>query len=73
MNDRPETAFAREHEDEFVEMVTKKKRAEADSSLRIGKRELEQAQTRIRKLDEIIQHLYEDKLESKISDERLRS
>ena len=73
MNDHPETAFAREHEDEFVEMVTKKKRAEADRSLRDGKRELEQAQTRIRKLDEIIQHLYEDKLESKISDERLRS
>ena len=71
MNDHPETAFAREHEDEFVEMVTKKKRAEADRSLRDGKRELEQAQTRIRKLDEIIQHLYEDKLEGKISDERL--
>ena len=51
------TSFAREHEDEFVEMVTKKKRAEVDRSLRDGKRELEQAQTRIRKLDEIIQHL----------------
>ena len=64
------TSFAREHEDEFVEMVTKKKRAEVDRSLRDGKRELEQAQTRIRKLDEIIQHLYEDNLEGKISDER---
>lgn len=51
-------------------MVTKKKRAEADRSLRDGKREMEQAQTRIRKLDEIIQHLYEDNLEGKISDER---
>ena len=64
------TAFAREHEDEFVEMVTKKKRAEADRSLRDGKREMEQAQARSRKLDEIIQHLYEDNLEGKISDER---
>lgn len=64
------TSFAREHEDDFVEMVTKKKRAEADRSLRDGKREMEQAQTRIRKLDEIIQHLYEDNLEGKISDER---
>ena len=54
---RSVTSFAREHEDEFVEMVTKKKRAEVDRSLRDGKRELEQAQTRIRKLDEIIQHL----------------
>ena len=67
---RSVTAFAREHEDEFVEMVTKKKRAEVDRSLRDGKRELEQAQTRVRKLDEIIQHLYEDNLEGKISDER---
>lgn len=33
-------------------------------------REMEQAQARIRKLDEIIQHLYEDNLEGKISDER---
>lgn len=53
-----------------MEMVTKKKRAEADRSLRDGKREREQAQTRIRKLDEIIQHLYEDNLEGKISYER---
>lgn len=67
---RSVTAFARDHEDDFVEMVTKKKRTEADRSLREGKRELEQAQTRIRKLDEIIQHLYEDNLEGKISDER---
>lgn len=67
---RSVTAFAREHEDEFVEMVTKKKRAVVDRSLRDGKREMEQAQTRIRKLDEIIQHLYEDNLEGKISDER---
>lgn len=67
---RSVTAFAREHEDEFVEMVTKKKRDEVDCSLREGKRELEQAQARIGKLDDIIQHLYEDNLEGKISDER---
>ena len=67
---RSVTAFAREHEDEFVEMLTKKKRTEVDRSLRDGKREMEQAQARIRKLDEIIQHLYEDNLEGKISDER---
>lgn len=35
-----------------------------------GKRELEQAQARIQKLDEIIQRLYEDNVEGKISDER---
>lgn len=60
------TAFAREHEDEFVEMVTKKSLAELNKSQREGKRELEQAMQRISKLDKIIQRLYEDK----ISDER---
>ena len=64
------TAFARAHEADFVEMVMKKSQSELEKSLRDGKRELEQAQTRIRKLDEIIQKLYEDNLEGKISDER---
>lgn len=64
------TAYAREHEDDFIEMVTKKKKAEVERSLRDGKKEMEQAQARIHKLDGIIQHLYEDNLEGKISDER---
>lgn len=64
------TAFAREHEEEFLELVTKKCRADVDKTLRDSKRELEQAQARIKKLDEIIQRLYEDNIEGKISDER---
>ena len=64
------TAFAREHEDEFVELVAKKCRADVDKTLRDSKRELEQAQARIKKLDEIIQRLYEDNVQGKISDER---
>ena len=64
------TAFARDHEDEFVEMVTKKKKAEMNRSLRDSKRELEQAQARIHRLDDLIQHLYEDNVDGKISDER---
>lgn len=48
------TAYAREHEDDFVEMVTKKKKAEVERSLRDGKKEMEQAQARIHKLDGII-------------------
>ena len=51
-------------------MVTKKTRIELDKSMRDGKRELEQSQARIKKLDEIIQRLYEDNIEGKISDER---
>jgi hypothetical protein len=64
------TAFARDHEDEFVQMVTDKTRAEVNRSLRDDKRELEQAQVRAGKLDDIIQRLYEDNLDGKISDER---
>lgn len=64
------TAFARGHEDEFVQMVTDKTRAEVNRSLRDDKRELEQAQVRAGKLDDIIQRLYEDNLDGKISDER---
>jgi DNA invertase Pin-like site-specific DNA recombinase len=64
------TAFARDCEEEFVEMVTKKTRSELDKSMRDSRRELEQAQARIAKLDEIIQRLYEDNIEGKISDER---
>lgn len=62
--------YAQANEEEFVEMITKKSRAEVDRSLRDGKRELEQSQARIHKLDEIIQRLYEDNIEGKISDER---
>lgn len=64
------TAYARDHEADFVELITKKSQAELDRSLRDDKRELEQAQARIHKLDEIIQRLYEDNVEGKISDER---
>jgi site-specific DNA recombinase len=64
------TAFAKEHEAEFLEMVTNKTKVALDRSLRENKRELEQSTQRIRKLDEIIQRLYEDNLEGKITDER---
>lgn len=64
------TAFAREHESEFVEMVTKSKTREIDRSLRECRKEYEQARARISKLDTIVQRLYEDNIEGKISDER---
>ena len=67
---RSMTAYVREHEDEFVEMVTKLSKAETDKALRDKKRELEQAETRVHKLDTIIQRLYEDNVEGKISNER---
>lgn len=64
------TSFAREHEEEFIRLKTAQTRAALDKSLRDGKRELEQSQARIAKLDEIIQRLYEDNMSGKISDER---
>ncbi len=64
------TAYVREHEEEFVEMVTKLSKAETEKTLRDEKRKLEQAESRVHKLDTIIQRLYEDNVEGKISDER---
>lgn len=64
------TAFATNHEEEFVKLVTKKTQADLTRSLRDGKKELELSQARISKLDDIIQRLYEDNIEGKISDER---
>ena len=64
------TALAREHEDDFVKMVTQKSQADLNRSQRDGKKELEQTHQRIAKLDTIIQRLYEDNIEGKISDER---
>ena len=64
------SAYVRDHEAEFIELVTQKTQSELNRSMRDWKKELEQAQARIRKLDDIIQHLYEDKIEGTISDER---
>lgn len=64
------TAYARENEAEFIDMVTQSKTKEIDRSLRESRREYEQAKARIAKLDTIVQKLYEDNLEGKISDER---
>lgn len=67
---REVTAFAREHEDEFVEMVTKASSKNTEKALRESRKEYEQAKARIAKLDTIVQRLYEDNVEGKISDER---
>jgi len=63
-------AFVREREGEFVELLTKKNERDLNRQFRECSRELEQATQRITKLDSIIQRLYEDNLDGKISDER---
>ena len=64
------TAYAREHEDDFIRLVTKQSETEMNRQLRSSNRELTQAEERIGKLDGLIQRLYEDNVEGKISDER---
>ena len=64
------TAFAREHENEFVDLVMKKSEKELNQTLKTSHREFEQVKSRIRKLDTIVQRLYEDNLDGKITDER---
>ena len=64
------TAYAREHEGDFVQLVTRQSEKELSRQLRDSNRELEQAEARIGKLDVIMQRLYEDNVEGKISDER---
>lgn len=63
-------AFIGRHEDIFVRLATKQSKEEMNRSLRDGKRELEQATARMQKLDAIIQRLYEDNIDGKISDDR---
>lgn len=64
------TAYARKHESEFVALVTKQSEKELSRQLRDSHKELEQAKSIIIKLDTIVQRLYEDNLDGKISDER---
>ena len=51
-------------------MVSKSKAKEIERSLRESRREYDLAKVRIAKLDTIMQRLYEDNVEGKISDER---
>jgi tnpX site-specific recombinase family protein len=62
----------RENESEFVRLVIQTSEEEANWSLRRQKNKLEEAEARIKKLDEIIDHIYKDNLNGKISDESFK-
>lgn len=64
------TAYAREHEAEFIQLVTNTSEKALNRELRSSQKEYEQAKARITALDTIIQRLYEDNVVGKISDER---
>ena len=63
-------AFIRDRESEFVELLTKNNEKTLNKQLCDCTKEMEQSMQRIAKLDTIIQRLYEDNIEGKISDER---
>lgn len=62
--------YVKNHEDEFVQMVTKKAKKESASMVRIQEQELGKATKRITQIDTIIQKLYEDNVMGKISEDR---
>lgn len=64
------TTFAREHEGEFISLVTDTSEQDLERKLKDSSKEYEQAKARITALDNIIQKLYEDNVIGKISDER---
>jgi len=64
------TSYAREHEAEFIKLVIKSSEKVLNQKLKESRKEYEQAKSRIVKLDILIQKIYEDNVESKISDER---
>ena len=63
-------AYARNHEDEFLRLVTRNSEKALDRELRDCRKEYEQSKARIAKLDTLIQRIYEDNVEGKISDDR---
>ena len=64
------TAYAREHEDDFIRLVTESTEQDLNRKLKDSKKEYELAKQRVGKLDDIIRRLYEDNIEGKITDER---
>lgn len=64
------TAFAREHETEFVELVEKTYERTSEQELRSAKSELAKAEQRVLELDHIIKKIYEDNATGRLTNER---
>lgn len=63
-------SFIKNNEDEFVVKVSDYSKSELNKALKNATKEIETATARYKKLDSIIQNLYEDKLEGKLTDDR---
>lgn len=64
--------FAKEHEDEFIKLVSSESTANITKSLNLLNKELNASKARIEKLDSIIQNLYEDKISGIVSEDRFK-
>ena len=64
------TQFARENEDAFLTLVNDVNRKDLERRFKDYRKEIAQCKQRIIKLDSVIQKLYEDNIEGKLSDER---
>lgn len=64
------THFAAEHEREFITMMVSCSMREQKRALVEMQKELDISQSRYDELDNIIQHLYEDKIKGQLTDER---
>ena len=63
-------AYARNYETKFVQQLTKNASAERIKAQTAAERQLEQHTRRISEIDTIIQRLYEDNLNGKLTDDR---
>lgn len=64
------SSYARNHEAEFITLVTNLSEKELNKTLKAHHKELEVGRKRVAHLDTIIQKLYEDNVVGKITDER---
>lgn len=62
--------FAKEHKQRFLEILEQKAETATRKELSANLKELEESEKRIKSLDKIIQTLFEDRVEGRISDER---
>ena len=64
--------FAKEHEDEFVKLVSSETIASLTKTVNQLNKELNASRARVEKFDTIIQNLYEDKLAGIVSEDRFK-
>ncbi len=67
---RQTLAFARDHEDEFIQAVTDKTAADQKRAQAAMRKELAQAQRRMNELDALFQRVYEDSVTGKLTEDR---